>query len=579
MKPVYTDDKNAQVLIALLKANNIKKVIASPGSTNVAMSKSMQNDSFFEMYSAVDERSAAYMACGLAAESGEPVVLSCTGATSSRNYFPGLTEAFYRKLPILVVTSSLSSSNIGHNIPQVTDRNSITADVVKQSFLMQNVKDEEDWKDCEIKANMAILALSHRGGGPVHINLETNNDYSFETNKLPSPRVIKRIIPNGQFPQFPSGKIAVFMGSHVKMNDKLISVIDQFCATNNAVVFVDHTSGYRGKYAVQHTLASSQRLAIFKEVRPELTIHLGEISGDYSVNSIIGKEVWRVSEDGEIRDTFGKLTNVFEMDEQTFFSHYTKNTSPSDEYLELCKMTISPILEKIPELPFSNIWIAKKIHQLLPKNSTIHFGILNSLRSWNFFELDESVDSASNVGGFGIDGNLSSLLGASLADKDKLYFGVFGDLAFFYDMNSMGNRHVNNNIRVLLVNNGVGTEFKNSNHAAHKFGDSADEFISARGHFGSQSRQLVKHYSEDLGFDYISASNKDEFEDVYLMFLNNKITDKPILFEVFTNDADESDALESLTTLEITTDAKVKQSIKNVVGQKNFDKLRKMIKK
>lgn len=66
---------------------------------------SIQNDSWFEIYSSVDERSAAYLACGLAAETGEPVVISCTGATASRNYMPGLTEAYYRKLPVLAITS------------------------------------------------------------------------------------------------------------------------------------------------------------------------------------------------------------------------------------------------------------------------------------------------------------------------------------------------------------------------------------------------------------------------------------------------------------------------------------------
>ena len=62
----------------------------------------------------MDERSAAYIACGMAEESGEPVVLSCTGATASRNYMPGLTEAFYRKLPVLAITSSQDISKIGH---------------------------------------------------------------------------------------------------------------------------------------------------------------------------------------------------------------------------------------------------------------------------------------------------------------------------------------------------------------------------------------------------------------------------------------------------------------------------------
>ena len=106
MKNFYTDEKHIQILLSLLKENNIRKVIASPGTQNISLVMSMQNDPFFEVYSAADERSAAYIACGLSAESGEPVVLSCTGATASRNYIPGLTEAFYRKIPILAITST-----------------------------------------------------------------------------------------------------------------------------------------------------------------------------------------------------------------------------------------------------------------------------------------------------------------------------------------------------------------------------------------------------------------------------------------------------------------------------------------
>ena len=101
----YTDDKGTLVLMALLKEYGIKKVVASPGTGNMALVVSMQHDPYFEMYSCVDERSAAYMACGIAAESGEPIVVTCTEATASRNYLPGLTEAFYRKLPILAIES------------------------------------------------------------------------------------------------------------------------------------------------------------------------------------------------------------------------------------------------------------------------------------------------------------------------------------------------------------------------------------------------------------------------------------------------------------------------------------------
>ena len=103
------------------------------------------------------------------------------------------------------------------------------------------------------------------------------------------------------------------------------------------------------------------------------------------------------------------------------------------------------------------------------------------------------------------------MIGASLSDSDKLYFGVFGDLSFFYDMNSIGNRHVGNNLRIMLINNGVGTEFKNYNHPAAAFGETADSYMAAMGHNGNKSKDLVCHYATDLGFMYLSASGKEEF--------------------------------------------------------------------
>ena len=84
----------------------------------------------------------------------------------------------------------------------------------------------------------------------------------------------------------------------------------------------------------------------------------------------------------------------------------------------------------------------------------VHLGILAPLRSWNYMGINSAYESDCNQGGFGIDGNLSTLIGASLVHPDKLYFGVVGDLSFFYDMNSLGNRHIKNNIRILVVNNG-----------------------------------------------------------------------------------------------------------------------------
>jgi len=574
----YTDEKNALIILALLKKNGIRKVIASPGATNVTLVASMQSDPYFEMYSSVDERSAAYMACGLAAECGEPVVISCTGATASRNYLPGLTEAYYRKLPVLAITSTQFIGRVGHDIPQVIDRSSIQKDVAKLSVNLPLVKDEDDLWECEVKVNNAIQELFRRGGGPVHINLPTMYSQNYKTKNLPDVKIIKRIESEDEFPTLPDGRIAVFVGSHINWTDKQTRALDIFCAANNAVVFCDHTSSYKGKYRVLYSLAASQLNSNIAASRPDLLIYIGDISGDYSAYNLIGKEVWRVSMDGEIKDTFRRLTYVFEMSEHRFFSHYSDNKNANSEtFLQFCQEELDRIYHNIPELPFSNVWLASQLAHRIPDNSVIHFGILNSLRTWNFFEVPISVSSASNVGGFGIDGCVSSLIGASLANENKLYFGVVGDLAYFYDMNSIGNRHIGNNLRILLVNNGKGTEFRQFNHTAAHLGDEADTHIAAAGHFGNKSKLLVKDFSTNLGFEYFSASDKESFNNVYEKFVSPQHQDRPILFEVFTTSEDESNALELIMNIDQNVKAKMTNAAKQIVGVKGVKAIKKVL--
>lgn len=583
MEKYYTDEQNAQVILSLLKQHHICKVVASPGTTNMALVASMMNDSFFEIYSSVDERSAAYIACGLAAESGEPVVLSCTGATASRNYLPALTEAYYRKLPILAITSTQSISKIGHHIAQVIDRSVVPNDVAKLSVTLPIVKDEDDLWSCVLNVNRAILELKRNGGGPVHINLPTKYSRNYEIKELPRFRKIERITSVNLLPSLSFNKIGIFVGSHKDMSKSLAESIERFCASNNAIVFCDHTSGYYGKYRVQLALAAAQPASI-DEFYPDLLIHIGEVTGDYYTLKLgCAKEVWRVSEDGELRDTFKKLTYVFEMTEQSFFDSYSQlnGSNFDDSYFQSCVDYLENINANFPNFPFSNIWIASKLCKEIPINSVVHFGILNSLRSWNFFKLSDSIRTASNVGGFGIDGGMSTLIGASLVNKDKLYFGVIGDLAFFYDLNSIGNRHIGNNLRILLINNGKGAEFRLYTHKAAIFGDEADHFIAAAGHYGNKSKTLIKHYAEDLGFKYLVASNKIEFEQVYSQFVTEQKTACPILFEVFTDSNDESLSLNLISNIiksEISAVQQVKNVVQNILGEKAVNIVKKIVK-
>lgn len=589
MDKMFSSEQNIQILVALLKKYDIKKVIASPGTTNLSFVASLQHDNFFEIYSSVDERSAAYLACGMSMETGEPVVITCTGATASRNYLSGLTEAYYRKLPILAITGTKSRDLAGNLVNQFIDRSVIQNDVAVHNVYIPTIKDDKDKWSVELKINKALCALKRKGGGPVHIDLETiyNRDFSIKT--LPDVKMINYYSYPDLLPEMPSGRIGIFIGSHKDFSTEETLALDAFCASRNAVVFCDHTSGYYGKYAMHFALPAYQ--AYDSPLNNlDLMIYIGEISAEYGcMNGLKKKCVWRVSEDGEMRDTFRNLNAVFEVSESYFFKSYTIEGKEEDNsyYIE-CKRELDSIYALIPDLPFSNPWIALQLSSLLPKDSVLHLGILNSLRSWNYFELPDTVKSYGNVGGFGIDGCVSTMVGASIASRNKLFFCVVGDLGFFYDLNVLGNRHIQSNIRILLVNNGRGTEFRNYYHTGSTFGDAADPYICAAGHFGNQSPVLVKHFVEDLGFTYISASNKEEFTQVYQEFINKEINDKPIVFEVFTDSKDESDAIKILHHLNTDMKADIvksvtgllggKQSAKKILGEKGVKFIKSIIK-
>ena len=141
---MYTEDLNTQMVLELLKEYGIKKIVVSPGTANVAITISVQHDPWFEVYSVIDERSAAYFATGLAFESGESVAISCTGATASRNYLSAMTEAFYRKLPIVAITSQHHTSDYRNLVPQITDRRVSQSDVKKISGDLPFIKDNDD---------------------------------------------------------------------------------------------------------------------------------------------------------------------------------------------------------------------------------------------------------------------------------------------------------------------------------------------------------------------------------------------------------------------------------------------------
>ena len=572
---MYTIQENVRVVISLLKQYGIKHIVVSPGGTNIPISQAVQDDPFFKCYSVADERSAMYFASGIYLQTGEIVAASCTSAQATRNYVPGLTEAYYKHVPVLAITTSKLERFQYQDYMQAPDQCSLPVDSVKKTFDLPPITDENTRRQVYHNAKEAILELNHRCPGPIQLNIRIVDAQQgqFEEVNLPVIRSLKRYMAWELWEDIDltNQKVLVVVGEHRPFTERAKKALETFCEHHNAVVYVNHLSNYWGIYSISANLLISSGAMI--SLKPDVLITIGGQTGDYSIynalQTIDNAEHWRVAEDGAYVDTYGRLTRIFECPDYYFFENVNNIQKTEHSYYKEWKQLAETINYDVV-LPFSNTYIAQQLHAQIPSDSIMNFAILNSLRSWSYFPLAAGIEGYGNVAAFGIDGCNSMLFGESM-NTDRLCFIVTGDLAFFYDMNALGIRHLKSNIRILLINNGGGCEFKIMTNS-WKINPNVEKYISANGHYGS-----AKGWAENCGFKYLTASNKEDFKAVSIQFLSE--SEKPIVFEVFTTEDDDSLAVRTMieANRHFSDSDKIKKMLTGIVGEKGVKMIRSII--
>lgn len=140
-----------------------------------------------------DERSAGYFALGLALNSGKPVAVCCTSGTALLNLHPAVAEAFYQKVPLIVISADRPAAWIGQMDGQTLPQPEVFRSLVKKSVNLPEIHTEEDEWFCNRLINEALLETNHHGKGPVHINVPVSEPlFNFTTEALPQVRVITR---------------------------------------------------------------------------------------------------------------------------------------------------------------------------------------------------------------------------------------------------------------------------------------------------------------------------------------------------------------------------------------------------
>lgn len=544
---MYSNLKNVQIIVALMKKYNIRNIVLSAGTRHTPLVYSVEHDDYFNCYSVVDERSASFFAIGMIEELQEPVAICCTSGTAACNYVSAANEAFFQQLPLLILTADRNPYYMFQQEEQMVPQISLFKDVCKKEVTLPIVRDEKDFWYCSRLVNEALLELEHREKGPVHINFPIENDYpekqvivKFETDSLPEIRKIERFTLQDEeekwrkrAEQIKDKKILIFYGQHGPISDGEKEQLEDFCSKYNCFISADLLSNLHTKYAF-NTFAIVKYAELPRELRPDIIITMN----GHTVSELKTKmkyfsnyEHWHVSSEGKVSDPFKCLPDIFECSPFTFFgkmAEYRKSEC-NHSYLEGWKEYLTKIEQDGGlmecEIGYSSVYATQQYMKKIPQNSLFHIANSNSVRIANYFSIPESVTVYGNRGAHGIDGSMSAFIGQAHV-SGKLSFLLIGDLSFFYDMNSLWNAYVGNNIRILVCNNSGGAIFHTYPNTRNV--PTLDQHIAAEHHTS------IRAWAEGQGFIYMCAVNKEEFDKALPMLMKEQ-SDKPIILEAFTD--------------------------------------------
>lgn len=576
-----------QFLIPMLKGFNIRHIVISPGSRMREFVLAVEEDPFFTTYDVTDERSASYFALGLSQQLDVPVVITCTSSTATTNYLPGITEAYYQQVPLIVLTGDRDPYMLGQQEDQMINQVGMYDRVVRKSVTLPIVRTEADEWYCQRLLNEALLETDHHKRGPVHINVPVPAVIYWEKDKpieeYPAVRVIHRygLSGNNDSQLLPkvkelasAKKILVIAGQNVSPFN--VKLLETFFSKYNCVIHAEHMgnieSGCKLNLAGCSEVIPENK---FDDFVPDIVI---SFHGTLAISRRLKEGLrtkkcrhWLVDGQGDVIDAYKNLTDIFEGTPEEFFTYFNAHAPEGiSNDMVYYNQWLSVVNGRADiEIPFSNVYAIRTFLGQIPSHSNLHLSILNSIRISQYFPLPEGVKVYANVGTDGIDGCLSSFFGQAAA-SDCENFIIIGDLSFFYDMNSLRIKHNRRNCHILLINNYGGNEFYQQPLMP----------TTPQG-LGASHHDTAKAWAESVGFTYLTASSQAEF-DVAVKEFVRKDLQVPVLLEVFTDqivDRETVFKLKGCYRRQFDDNAALKDAIKSVVGENTVRGIKKLFHK
>lgn len=565
---IYPKIPLAQTVIQLCKAKNIKHIIISPGSRNAPLTIGFSNDSFFNCYSIVDERCAAFFAMGIAQETNEPTAVLCTSGSAALNYYPAVAEAFYSDIPLVVLSADRPKHLIGIGDGQTINQTNIFENHILYSANLKldlnEMEEEEDelpiFKNLENKLETLLglkqsiqafneeeinkaINISIVNKGPVHINIPFDEPLYETVDSLEiTPKVITPEKHNIDIEDAFLNELKNTW-SNAKRKIVLVGVnqidsidkkhIKSLSKNESVIVFTETTSNISNNafFPSIDKIIGTLNHEDFEKLKPEIVLTFGGLIVSKKIKAFLRtykpNAHWHVDLK-KANDTFFSLTEFIKTTPNYFLSNILKED-------DVVKSDYRPYWDAIKlyrrdkhnaylkTVPYSDLKVFEHVLKHIPDHTVLQLSNSSTVRYAQLFNLNSTLEVHCNRGTSGIDGSTSTAIGFAVTSRKQITL-ITGDISFFYDSNALWNNYIPNNFRVILLNNSGGGIFRIL--PGNKNTEEFDTFFETKHNLTAQP--LCNMY----GFNYQKASSEIELIDALSSFYDNH--QNPKLLEIFT---------------------------------------------
>lgn len=476
-------------LVHICAQLGVQDAVLCPGSRSAALTIAFSENPDIQCLSIQDERSAAYIALGIAQNKNKPVVLVCTSGTAALNFAPAVAEAFFLEIPLLVFTADRPHEWIHQYDGQTIFQQNMYGQHVKRAYQWQADYEHPDTKwMCRRTASEAVQVALALPRGPVHINIPIREPFYPLVSEYP---LISTCVPVKM--EFPSFQLSEYAKSRIKeifdRGGKVLIAIGQqdnaelSCLlkdlAHHFVVLGDSISQIKGE---QFILLHDHYLGVIpsdvqQTLQPDLLITTEKsfVSKPFKqfIRANPPNEHWHIQVGNHLKDPFQTLTWHIDTLPVLFFKEIKNNLDLLkrsvnvdfyQKWMEIearVKKTLIGLSTNDVREPFlSEADFVSKVLDLISFDTYLHVGNSLSIRYVNlFYGLSNFPFVFCNRGTSGIDGCVSTAVGAAIASPNIEHICIVGDISFLYDSNALWQNKFPPNLKILVLNNQGGSIF------------------------------------------------------------------------------------------------------------------------